>query len=140
MLKVFIRLTKVFQKLIKLSQAMDIESKADLVEYPEVQFYLGYLTVLFLHDSKDYTKALALCSDLVKEVQRKNRRTCDQIASRMYFYYSRINELAGKVNEIHPFLMAAHRTAVLRQDTECQVILILIRLRFSTCCCVTIWI
>jgi 26S proteasome regulatory subunit N3 len=53
-----------------------------------------------------------------------NRRTCDQVASRIYFYFVRFYELLGRVQEIYPFLLATHRTSVLRQDTETQATVI----------------
>jgi len=62
-------------------------------------------------------------------VLQVNRRTVDQIASRIYFYFARFYELCGKLHEIRPVLLAAYRTATLRHDEDMQATLLNILLR-----------
>ncbi|KAJ3413077.1 26S proteasome non-ATPase regulatory subunit [Chytridiales sp. JEL 0842] len=96
---------------------------------PEVDFYFGYLVVLYLHDTAQFEKGLGLTTKLVQQIQALNRRTMDQLAAKIYFYYERFFEAANRLAEIRPTLLAAQRTATLRHDAETQAVLINLLLR-----------
>ncbi|KAI9331662.1 proteasome regulatory subunit C-terminal-domain-containing protein [Zopfochytrium polystomum] len=96
---------------------------------PEVELYFGYLVLLYLYDHKLVEKGISLSERLVHEIQTLNRRTLDAIASKVYFYYSMFYESVGKLVEVRPVLLAAQRTATLRQDVETQAVLLNLLLR-----------
>ncbi|KAJ3339014.1 26S proteasome non-ATPase regulatory subunit 3 [Gonapodya sp. JEL0774] len=96
---------------------------------PEVEVYLALLVILFLHDQKSYDKGLTLTKDYVEKVGQLNRRTLDQVAARIFFYYARFHELKDKLAEARSTLLAAHRTASLRRDDDCQATLVNLLLR-----------
>ncbi|KAJ3107077.1 26S proteasome non-ATPase regulatory subunit [Physocladia obscura] len=96
---------------------------------PEVEIYLGFLILVFLHDSGANAEGLALSSELVDYIQQLNRRTLDQLAAKIYFYYERFFELANRLTDIRPKLLAAQRTASLRHDDETQAVLLNLLLR-----------
>jgi 26S proteasome regulatory subunit N3 len=62
-------------------------------------------------------------------VQELNRRSLDQLAAKVYFYYARFYEVAGRLAEIRPTLLNAQRTATLRRDDDTQSTLINLLLR-----------
>lgn len=102
---------------VKSSSSKDIDSKGKEC-IPEVEVFLTYLVVLFLHDSKSYEQGSVLSIFLVELIQKFNRRTLDQIASRVYFFYSRFLELQGRAYLARPVLLAAQRNATLRHDVD----------------------
>ncbi|KAJ3084255.1 26S proteasome non-ATPase regulatory subunit, partial [Physocladia obscura] len=72
---------------------------------------------------------LALSSEVVDYIQQLNRRTLDQLSAKIYFYYERFFELANRLADIRPKLLAAQRTATLRHDDETQAVLLNLLLR-----------
>ncbi|EGF82036.1 hypothetical protein BATDEDRAFT_23283 [Batrachochytrium dendrobatidis JAM81] len=96
---------------------------------PESGIFLGLLVAVYFHDQKLYSKGTSLTGQLTSMVQSLNLRTLDPISGRLYFYYARFYEIAGKVEEIRPILLAAHRTASLRQDDETQATTLNVLLR-----------
>ncbi|KAJ3057586.1 26S proteasome non-ATPase regulatory subunit, partial [Quaeritorhiza haematococci] len=96
---------------------------------PEVEVYLAVLVVIYLHDQKEYEKGTALSHEYIQKVNTLNRRTLDQLGSRLYFYYARFFELTNKLADARPVLLAAQRTATLRQDHETQATLLNLLLR-----------
>ncbi|KAF8343123.1 proteasome regulatory subunit C-terminal-domain-containing protein [Cantharellus anzutake] len=99
--------------------------KASTVEpNPEVDTYLRLLVILFLIDSKNVKGAVDLAHQTAERIHTFNRRTLDPVASKVYFYLSRAHEIHGDVSVIRPLLLAAQRTASLRQDADCQAVLI----------------
>ncbi|KAI8908496.1 PCI domain-containing protein [Gorgonomyces haynaldii] len=97
---------------------------------PEVSFFVALLAILYLVDKKKTETVLELSSQLIKELQALNRRTLDQIGARIYFYLTHAYEQAGRVSEIHQFLIASYRTSVLRQDLDIQAVLLNALLRY----------
>ena len=73
-----------------------------LVSLPEKDAFVGYLTLLHLHDQKDYAKGLTLAKTLLTAIQLANRRTMDTIAAKIYFYYARFSELQSVAATIRP--------------------------------------
>ncbi|KAJ3201251.1 26S proteasome non-ATPase regulatory subunit [Entophlyctis luteolus] len=84
------------------------------------------LDVVVTEDSRN---GLALATDLVDYIQTLNRRTMDPLSAKIFFYYERFHEAAGRLAEIRPKLLAAQRTATLRHDEETQAMLLNLLLR-----------
>ncbi|KAF9920647.1 26S proteasome non-ATPase regulatory subunit [Linnemannia zychae] len=98
-------------------------------ETPEVDVYLHLLVMIFLLDQNQLEKGMELSNITVKMVQDLNRRSLDQLAAKVYFYYARFYELTGRLAEIRPTLLNAQRTATLRRDDDTQSTLINLLLR-----------
>ena len=69
---------------------------------PEVDIYMRLLVILFLIDSKNLKGAIELTHQTAERIHSFNRRTLDSIASKVYFYLSRVHELAGDVSVVRP--------------------------------------
>ncbi|KAI9348231.1 putative 26S proteasome regulatory subunit rpn3 [Obelidium mucronatum] len=117
-------LRKTLERALKQSAAMDVDAAAEsavadvkAAVLPEVEVYLGFLALLFLHDSADNATGLTLASELFDYVQKLNRRSLDQISAKIYFYYERFFEIAGRLAEIRP------------HDNESQAVLLNLLLR-----------
>ncbi|KAF9149082.1 26S proteasome non-ATPase regulatory subunit [Linnemannia schmuckeri] len=98
-------------------------------ETPEVDVYLHLLVMIYLLDQNQLEKGMELSNITVKTVQELNRRSLDQLAAKVYFYYARFYELTGRLSEIRPTLLNAQRTATLRRDDDTQSTLINLLLR-----------
>ncbi|KAF9580855.1 26S proteasome non-ATPase regulatory subunit [Lunasporangiospora selenospora] len=109
--------------------AAEEETTSYKVETPEVDVYLHLLVMIYLLDQGQLEKGIALSSATVKTVQELNRRSLDQLAAKVYFYYARFYELSGRLAEIRPVLLNAQRTATLRRDDDTQSTLINLLLR-----------
>eukprot|EP00735_Rhodelphis_limneticus_P006285 TRINITY_DN18673_c0_g1::TRINITY_DN18673_c0_g1_i1::g.20512::m.20512 TRINITY_DN18673_c0_g1::TRINITY_DN18673_c0_g1_i1::g.20512 ORF type:complete len:509 (+),score=114.12,sp/O61470/PSMD3_ANOGA/46.72/2e-132,PCI/PF01399.22/6.7e-19,Rpn3_C/PF08375.6/5.5e+03,Rpn3_C/PF08375.6/1.9e-18,TPR_12/PF13424.1/2.8e+02,TPR_12/PF13424.1/0.0036,PCI_Csn8/PF10075.4/0.14,Apc3/PF12895.2/47,Apc3/PF12895.2/7.7 TRINITY_DN18673_c0_g1_i1:40-1527(+) len=97
---------------------------------PEVEVYIFLLSIQFLVDQHHAKEALELCKDLINDViNQQNRRTLDVLTARVYFYLSWTTELTGNFAELRPQLLAAHRTAAVRNDPEGQATLLNLLLR-----------
>ncbi|KAJ3330630.1 26S proteasome non-ATPase regulatory subunit [Blyttiomyces sp. JEL0837] len=96
---------------------------------PEVELYFGFLVLMFLFDKQDNKNGATFSAELVEKIQKLNRRSLDQLAGKIYFYYDRFFELTGRLAEIRPALLAAQRTAILRHDVELQATLLNLLLR-----------
>lgn len=97
--------------------------------YPEVEFYLGLLCLVFLIDSKQYDVAMSLAHQLEERLSTFNRRTLDPLSSKIYFYLSRSYELTGRFEEIRSKLLALQRTTTLRHNFDTQITLLNLLLR-----------
>ncbi|KAJ6228073.1 26s proteasome non-atpase regulatory subunit 3 [Anaeramoeba flamelloides] len=93
-------------------------------KYPEEKAYLQLLSLLELFKLKDYENALKLCEFSIDFIEKKNRRTLDSFLSKVFFYYSRINEILGHSKQIRKKLLSAYRTSTLRRDVSTQAVLI----------------
>ena len=87
---------------------MDVDDKAappaatEKEFLPEVEIYLSLLVLLLVHDQKENEKGFKLVTELVQRIQSSNRRTLDQLAGRVYFYFARFYELTGRFAEARP--------------------------------------
>ncbi|KAI0090345.1 PCI domain-containing protein [Irpex rosettiformis] len=118
----------------KFEQTMDVDAsttspaptprpKSDPV--PEVEIYLRLLVLHhLLTNSSTLPQALKLAGETIEKMQNLNRRTMDPIAAKIWFAVDRTYELAGNLADARPLLLAAQRTASLRQDDETQASLI----------------
>ncbi|KAF9129308.1 26S proteasome non-ATPase regulatory subunit [Mortierella sp. 14UC] len=105
------------------------ETTATKSDTPEVDVYLHLLVMIYLLDQNQLEKGMELSNITVKTVQELNRRSLDQLAAKVYFYYARFYELTGRLAEIRPILLNAQRTATLRRDDDTQSTLINLLLR-----------
>ncbi|CAG8671298.1 10588_t:CDS:10 [Acaulospora morrowiae] len=108
---------------------VDDLAKDNLPILPEIDLYLYLLVMIYLLDKQEFEKGILLANETVAKIQSLNRRTLDQLSSRIYFYYARFYELTGNLAEIRPTLLAAQRTATLRHDDDSQATLLNLLLR-----------
>ncbi|KAJ3024331.1 26S proteasome non-ATPase regulatory subunit [Thoreauomyces humboldtii] len=129
------RKASLLAKVGKTTDTMEVDQPAsapakDATKFlPEHEIYLSYLVLLYLHDQKMNDKGTQLATELVETVQSLNRRSLDQLAGRIYFYFARFYELSDKLTEARPLLLAAQRTATLRRDDDTQATLLNLLLR-----------
>ncbi|KAK4704920.1 26S proteasome regulatory subunit N3, partial [Phenoliferia sp. Uapishka_3] len=101
-----------------------------LAALPEGDVYLSLLVVIYLMDSKKFDEGKKLASELIATISALNRRTMDQLASKVYTNWVRLHELAGDNTAIlRTPLLAAQRTAALRHDDDLQATLLPLLLR-----------
>lgn len=95
----------------------------------EVECFLLSLRCAMAIDKKDINLARKIVDQGVAKMQNLNRRTLDQLTGRLYFYYSRVYELQGKILEVRTSLLAFYRSACLHHDTFGQATLVNLILR-----------
>jgi 26S proteasome regulatory subunit N3 len=107
------------------------ETQANVVQslLPEVEIYLRLLVTVALLDNKLYEEATACSAEMIKRLQEENRRTLHPLAAKAFFYYSRSFELANRLADIRPVLLAAHRTTSLQHDDETHATVLNLLLR-----------
>lgn len=96
---------------------------------PECEIYINLLMLIYLIDSKSYDRGIELANKLLNRLVKENRRSLDPLASRCYFYYSRVYELVGRLDDIRSVLHSRLRTAALVHDTDTQAVLLNLLLR-----------
>ncbi|KAL2135166.1 hypothetical protein VTI74DRAFT_9483 [Chaetomium olivicolor] len=104
---------------------------------PEIDVFLGILTQVLLHDSKQFQQGFEFSQYLVEQIRALNRRTLDSLSAKVYFYYSLFAEQIAPlppspqspIVSIRATLLAALRTAVLRKDVDTQASVIVLLLR-----------
>jgi len=109
--------------------AAPTKTKLPSIVLPEVDLYLNLLVLLFAIDRKKHKQALALSEKMMDKIVNHNRRSLDVIAAKCFFYYGRINELTGRLDQIRFILHSRLRTAILRNDYEGTAVLINVLLR-----------
>ena len=77
-----------------------VKTKLPSIVLPEVDLYLNLLVLLFAIDKLKYKQALVLAEKMMEKIVSQNRRTLDVISAKCFFYYGRINELCGKLDQI----------------------------------------
>ncbi|KAE8751681.1 hypothetical protein FOCC_FOCC001529 [Frankliniella occidentalis] len=91
---------------------------------PEVDAYINLLVLVRLIDTGKHQEAVQCSEQLMAKLMNQNRRTCDLIAAKCYFYHMRSYELINQLEKIRGFFHARLRTATLRNDFEGQAVLI----------------
>ncbi len=76
------------------------KTKLPSIVLPEVDLYLNLLVLLFSIDKLKHKQALALAEKMMEKIVSQNRRTLDVISAKCFFYYGRINEICGKLDQI----------------------------------------
>ncbi|KAL0076148.1 proteasome regulatory subunit C-terminal-domain-containing protein [Phycomyces blakesleeanus] len=122
---------ELLQYLGEKSNDMEVDSAAEKngSVLPEIDTYLHLHVLITLLDKNELKKGTELADKTVKKILLLNRRTLDQLAARVYFYHARFYELTGRLAEIRPLQLAAHRTATLKHDDETQATLLNLLLR-----------
>ncbi|KAI9639580.1 proteasome regulatory subunit C-terminal-domain-containing protein [Dioszegia hungarica] len=110
----------------KFSPPLDGVSQ-DLI--PEAVAYLRLLLILMNLDAGKVEEAGTFAMETTEICGKANRRTLDQLSSKVYFYLARSYELQGRLAELQPMLLAARQTASLRQDENLEASLINLLLR-----------
>jgi len=108
---------------------MDIDGGKTESVLPETEAYLRLLILDFLLDSKQLDASIALADETVTRLQQLNRRSMDPLAARIWFSLGRAYEAANRFDEVRPLLLAAQRTAALRNDAESLAVLLNLLLR-----------
>ncbi|GAA5978751.1 hypothetical protein JCM11641_006166 [Rhodosporidiobolus odoratus] len=111
-----------------------VKKKEELKELastvPEADAFVCLLVVVSLLDQKKYAEALSLTTSLITHFTSLNRRTLDQLMSKLYFYWVRLHEVSGQDTAgLRSTLLTAHRTAFLRHDLDLQATLLPLLLR-----------
>ncbi|GAA5838879.1 hypothetical protein JCM11251_003726 [Rhodosporidiobolus azoricus] len=86
---------------------------------PEADAFMGVLTVVSLLDQRKYEEGKTLSTSLIEHFTSLNRRSLDQLMSKLYFYWVRVHEASGEdTAALRPTLLSALRTSTLRHDTD----------------------
>ncbi|BGP02695.1 26S proteasome non-ATPase regulatory subunit 3 [Rhodotorula toruloides ATCC 204091] len=121
-------LKEVAKKVKKAGQHEELKEVAS--ELPEGDAFVCLLVVISLLDQKKYEEGKALATNCLEFFGQLNRRTLDQLLSKFFFYWVRLHEVSGDdTGALRPTLLAAHRTASLRHDTDLQATLLPLLLR-----------
>lgn len=122
---------------------------------PEADAFLSLLCIISLLDHKQYARGKQLATESIERFAQLNRRSLDQLMSKLYFYWVRLHEASGddtaalrpyvpshlllsffhEEHELTPppparrTLLAAQRTAALRHDDDLQATLLPLLLR-----------
>ncbi|KAJ2997851.1 26S proteasome non-ATPase regulatory subunit [Globomyces sp. JEL0801] len=130
---------KSLQSLLASSIGISVDANASAKTLtPEIEIFVGFLITQFLSDSKKFDSGIKVAKDLIERAKVLNRRTLDPIVARLFFFLAHFHETKGNLTDIQPFvidiahprfIVAAHRTATLRQDNDTQATLLNILLR-----------
>ncbi|GAA6063121.1 hypothetical protein JCM10212_002324 [Sporobolomyces blumeae] len=97
---------------------------------PEADAFVSLLVVMSLLDQGKHDEGKNLSASLIQQFSAMNRRTLDQLMSKLYFYWVRLHEVSGDdTAALRPTLLAAQRTAALRHDDDLQATLLPLLLR-----------
>jgi len=96
---------------------------------PECEVYIHLLLLIHLIDKKKFESGTKLANKLLNRLVKENRRSLDPLAARCYFYYSRIYELVGRLEDVRSIFHARLRTSALVHDTATQATLLNLLLR-----------
>ncbi|GAA6021419.1 hypothetical protein JCM10207_004727 [Rhodosporidiobolus poonsookiae] len=97
---------------------------------PEADAFVSLLVVVSLLDQKKYEEGKRLSTQLIEQFTALNRRSLDQLMSKLYFYWVRLHEVSGEdTGALRPTLLTAQRTAALRHDADLQATLLPLLLR-----------
>ncbi|EPY49451.1 19S proteasome regulatory subunit Rpn3 [Schizosaccharomyces cryophilus OY26] len=113
---------------IQMDETKD-ESESKGAVLPEVSMYLQLLVGVTLFYNEKYDDGACYMVKVVHRLQSFDRRTLDQIAAKLYFYYTLFLEKCNRSVECRNTLLAVHRTATLRHDTELQAMVLTLLLR-----------
>ncbi|EPQ26909.1 uncharacterized protein PFL1_05544 [Pseudozyma flocculosa PF-1] len=108
---------------------------------PEVHAYLRLLVLVHLADTHHYDQASQEAVASLQTITSLNRRTLDQLGAKTVYYFGRAEELKAEaarakgakvdagLTSIRSQLLAIHRTASLRHDSETTATVINLLLR-----------
>ncbi|KAJ2767222.1 26S proteasome non-ATPase regulatory subunit [Coemansia nantahalensis] len=96
---------------------------------PEVCLFLGLLVLLHFLDSGRHEHGVELSETLAGVAAGSQRRTVDPVTSRIYFYYARFFEVAGRLSDVRTALLGALQAATLAGMKETKAMLLTLLLR-----------
>lgn len=101
---------------------------------PEIDMYVSLLFQAWLLHENRIDDLRKLSEHVVARLRTYNRRSLDYLASKIWFYLCRGEELSGNLEAVRPILLASLRTAALRHDPETEASLITLLLRNYLLC------
>lgn len=102
------------------------DARAKAAAQPEIEAYVQLMMTIFLLD-RGHVKEAAQCAEslcLHNTSKHQNRSTMDLVLARSFFYFARSMELQNNLRGIRNALLAAYRTATLRNNVELQATLL----------------
>ncbi|KAK5704262.1 26S proteasome non-ATPase regulatory subunit [Elasticomyces elasticus] len=113
------------------------KDEVEVVEIAEVWAYLGVLVQVYLLDTASHQAGATFSLNLVDKLRSFNRRTMDPLGSKAYLYLSLFHENLtplppspqSPVISLRPKLLAALRSAVIRNDSDTQAAVTVLLLR-----------
>lgn len=105
------------------------KTKMPSITLPEVDLYLHLLVLLFALDRQKLKQAQDLAEKMMDKIVNQNRRSLDIISAKCYFYYGRVYELNGKLDQLRFLFHSRLRTSILKNDHEGTAVLINVLLR-----------
>ncbi|CAD2101954.1 26S proteasome regulatory subunit RPN3, putative [Plasmodium vinckei brucechwatti] len=106
-----------------------LNDKAYANSLPEIEVFLYILFMVHLIDKKLYDECIELSTRIVNRVNKLNRRSLDFINAKVYFYYSWVHELRGKISQVRQELLFIYRNACLHRDVMTQTVVLNLILR-----------
>lgn len=113
----------------EISEFSFITEKTYIDAYPEIEVFFYIMVLLYVIDKKLYTEAMNLSQVIVSRITKLNRRSLDYINAKVYFYYSWVHELSGKISEVRQNLLFIYRNACLHRDVMTQAVILNLLLR-----------
>lgn len=96
---------------------------------PEIEVFFYIMILLYLIDGKLYNEAMDLSQVIVNRINKLNRRSLDYINAKVYYYYSWVHELSGKISDVRHNLLSIFRNACLHRDVMTQAVILNLLLR-----------
>ncbi|CRG95091.1 26S proteasome regulatory subunit RPN3, putative [Plasmodium gallinaceum] len=119
-----------FKELHKeINEFSNINDKTYSNSLPEIEVFFYIMILLYLLDKKFYEEAMNLSTVIVNRINKLNRRSLDYINAKVYFYYSWVHELGGKLSEVRQKLLYIYRNACLHRDVMTQTVVLNLILR-----------
>ncbi|CAC9699002.1 26S proteasome regulatory subunit RPN3, putative [Plasmodium sp. DRC-Itaito] len=107
----------------------NINEKTYMNCLPELEVFFYLLILLYLLDEKCYDEGMELSTIIINRINKINRRSLDYINAKVYFYYSWIHELGGKLSQVRQKLLFIYRNACLHRDIMTQTVVVNLILR-----------
>jgi 26S proteasome regulatory subunit N3 len=95
----------------------------------EATVWIGLLALIYLLDGKKLDDAKVASDFLIAQTRSDHSPSLRYFAAQIWFYTSRVHELAGNLAAIRPQLLQAYRTACLHHDDTGQATLLNLLLR-----------
>ncbi|KOB87914.1 hypothetical protein PFDG_04360 [Plasmodium falciparum Dd2] len=113
----------------EISDFYNINEKTYMNCLPELEVFFYLLILLYLLDEKCYDEGMELSTIIINRINKINRRSLDYINAKVYFYYSWIHELGGKLSQVRQKLLFIYRNACLHRDIMTQTVVVNLILR-----------
>ncbi|EDL44439.1 26S proteasome non-ATPase regulatory subunit 3, putative [Plasmodium vivax] len=108
---------------------LNINEKTYTHAAPEIEVFFYIMVLLYLLDNKCYNEAMDLSTVIVNRITKLNRRSLDCMNAKVYFYFSWVHELGGKLSQVRQKLLYIYRNACLHRDIMTQTVVLNLILR-----------